>query len=448
MKRSWEIERRTFLRGLGVCVGLPLLDLMQPAIARAQTAATRRLVWIYTPNGIMPDGPSDRPPSYLENTLTDVQADVSTVLGLTNQYQNVSGSHFAYWAPFLSGQPTNQPSAAAKTFDQYIAPLQRGATLETTSINAYPDPSPYLYNAIQANNPSWRGADQYVPAYTNPADLYTKLFGNGVPVEVDTRLADQLARRRGVLHYVMDDVRKVRAMAGADDRVRIDEYLEGVNEMDGRLRAQIEGTPTQTNCAAPDPVVASQNYPQRLQSFYDMVYYALRCDLTRVVTFLHASENTSLYHRSFVPGLVTNTTWHVNSHYMSPGYTDDPSLPSNSTDESTNRADYARILAWHNTRIVDFVKRLKATALPGGGTLLDECCVAWGTCLGESTGHDRTGLFWTLAGTANGALRKGARIRATSPAQISNLWLTIMRAFGTPATSLGDASSVISGLLA
>ena len=47
------LPRRTFLRGMGTALGLPLLDAMVPALSAMvpPTAAARRLGFIYMPNG-------------------------------------------------------------------------------------------------------------------------------------------------------------------------------------------------------------------------------------------------------------------------------------------------------------------------------------------------------------------------------------------------------------
>src|ERR1700730_10679125 len=48
------LPRRTFLRGMGVTLALPLLDAMVPALSAVASSAAkpvRRLGFIYTPNG-------------------------------------------------------------------------------------------------------------------------------------------------------------------------------------------------------------------------------------------------------------------------------------------------------------------------------------------------------------------------------------------------------------
>lgn len=89
MKKIWQIDRRTFLRGFGAAVGLPMLDIMAPSLAHAQIATpkTRRLVWIYIPHGYIA---SAAKPDYLMNLLGDMRPNVSVVHGLRNEYPAVS----------------------------------------------------------------------------------------------------------------------------------------------------------------------------------------------------------------------------------------------------------------------------------------------------------------------------------------------------------------------
>ncbi len=293
MKKIWQIDRRTFLRGFGAAVGLPMLDIMAPSLAHAQIATpkTRRLVWIYIPHGYIA---SAAKPDYLMNLLGDMRPNVSVVHGLRNEYPAVSqNGHFSIWAPFLNGVPTKNPAAVQTTFDQRIAGAQpAGSKVATLSINVEPADQVHDFNVQQANNPSFKGPNQPVPALSNPLDAYNRLFAGGAPVQADQRMAEQLKRRRGILHYTLEDSKKLMSKGSASDRIRLEEYFQGLSELDQRLLTQLGGGGGAT-CTPPAGVTNSANYGTRLQMFYDIAFFANLCDLTRVTTFMHAPENNA-----------------------------------------------------------------------------------------------------------------------------------------------------------
>ena len=449
MKKIWQIDRRTFLRGFGAAVGLPMLDIMAPSLAHAQIATpkTRRLVWIYIPHGYIA---SAAKPDYLMNLHGDMRPNVSVVHGLRNEYPAVSqNGHFSIWAPFLNGVPTKNPAAVQTTFDQRIAAGQpAGSKVATLSINVEPADQVHDFNVQQANNPSFKGPNQPVPALSNPLDAYNRLFAGGAPVQADQRMAEQLKRRRGILHYTLEDSKKLMSKGSASDRIRLEEYFQGLSELDQRLLTQLGGGGGGAACTPPAGVTNSANYGTRLQMFYDIAFFANLCDLTRVTTFMHAPENNAIVNQAFVPGVQVGAGWHAHSHYgpenagMNGG-----DGPANSTDASVNQSDLQKIIVWHYGKALEFARRLRGVKLPTGATLLDESLVAWGSSLADSNSHESNGLLWHLAGTGNGSFKAGVDVDAGG-SKISNLWLTLMQGFGVSASSLGDGTQPIVALRA
>ncbi len=453
--KKWQIDRRTFVRGLGAAIALPMLEVMRPGVANAANGKTQRLVYIYLPNGISnPRGGSTTPPAYLIDAMADIKVDASFITGLKNaNISDINGaSHYVYWNPMWGGAATASDSTGATsalqrmTFDQLIAPLNVGSKIETLSMNAWPDTGPYNYTGIMANNASWKGPDKFVPSLFKPLDVFNQLFAGGVPQpDVNARLADQQKLKRGLLHYCMSDIKKVIGQGSASDRIRLDEYFDGLNSLDQRVAAS--AMPTNPTCVAPTGIGASNptvDYPAHLKMFYDLVFTALKCDMTRVVSLMHCNESGDLRHKSFIPELRYDNTWHVFSHFGQPGYSEG-SNGSLSDDPDANQRDYERLLIWHYTRIVEFVKRLKAEATPTGN-LLDETLVAWGSCLGRSSDeHNRESLFWSLAGGGGGAFNRGLTVNNTTPVPLTNLWLTLMKGFGVNATQFGGGTLASTG---
>jgi hypothetical protein len=470
------MNRRTFLRGTGVTIGLPLMEAMIPARAEASTTKTRRLVWIYLPNGYAPaETDINNPQNYsiptaIQNATSAIRGDTSVIRGLSvfnpPKWDSASGNqilspslltgdaHSDVFPTYLTGGLFgDRASVMPKTWDQWIADVNLGskrrsisAVLRYTSEDRYTSyGTGTAANSNHNHTMSYQGPDRPVPFMANPKALFDQLFTGITGPSTDTITIQQAINRRGLLSHVMDDIRKVTARLGREDRVRLDEYLTGLNELDLKLRALSE-TSTGPTCSAPDLMTATDSdssFPQRMRMFYDLILFAFKCDLTRVASVMHAREGTRMRH-PFVSGLNTPSDWHTMSHLIRDP--NDPEYRQLSDDPNANWQDMVNVVAWHHRQIADFVLRLKAEKLPTGQSLLDECAVVWGS--GFSKGmHDPRGLFVNIAGTANGALRPGQNINANN-GTVANLWLTLMQAFGSPQSRYGNSSGIYSSLRA
>jgi hypothetical protein len=443
-RKKWELDRRTFLQGLGVSVGLPFLEAMLPSVARAANGRTQKLVWIYMPlghasrsyvnNGLYtyPDG--------MKSILTPIQSDVSRVTNLLGaQLGNSGDAHIANFIPYVNnGIYAPNIASMGKTFDQYIADLNVGSKLKTISMTAEYGSHGGLISDIQTNTLSYAGPDRPVSVAADPKSLFDQLFTGATSTQVDQRMQDQLNRKRGILHYVTGEISKISSSVGKDDKVRLDEYFTGINELDKKISTL--STPTPMACEKPT-LSNSADYPTRLRLFYDIIFYALKCDLTRVATVMHGKEGSGLQHNSFIPGLHSQSGWHGMSHLT-------PNYQGSTGDENLNYADFLKVMQWHQQQIVDFVTKLKNTNLPNGQRLLDECAVMWGSSMSNSETHHQYGLAMNIAGTANGALKKAVNIDVGNQAPVANFYLTMMQAFGSTATQIGVSNGTISGLRA
>src|SRR5262249_3184754 len=158
----------------------------------------------------------------------------------------------------------------------------------------------------------------------------------------------------------------IRSKVTASDKVRLDEYFTGIEDLEKRINATTP-PPTGGTCTPPTALTTTAtDYANRLKNFYDIMYFAFLCDLTRVSTFIHAPEDpASISMKGVVPGVTASTSWHGLSHFQE-------------ADSGLSLADkitqFQLTTAWHHTQVVNFVKRLKATTLANGKTLLDESC--------------------------------------------------------------------------
>lgn len=463
MSKKWEMNRRAFLRASGYTIFLPMLDVMMPSIARAADGRTRRLMNIYIPNGALTDGGMNFHPT-IQNVLNTIRADLTIVnnirsFAVNGDHEDHMEADMAYYfaqsyinSIYPAGRKTTfNVNAAFRTMDQYVAQYNPGAKLGPIGMSVPPNLGAYASNLLRPehqNSLSWIGPGQANRIWNDPQSLFNQLFSStmtntptptpapNTPAPVDPNIS-----RRGSLHYVMDQITALRNSVGKDDQIRLDEYFTGVDALEKKIAAlgsPVTPTPTPVTapitCERPNITLSAANYQARMAVFYDIAYHAFKCDITRAISCIHATEGNEIEH-SFVPGIVNaGTGWHALSHYegkQNPG---------------ASFADLQKLQAWHHQQIVNFVNRLRSTVQPNGQTLLDETAVVWGSGMsshGPGTAqHDYNRLRICLAGGGNGLFKKGQTVNANN-VSLGNLWLTISQAYGATITSYGNSTGTI-----
>ncbi|MEM7232291.1 MAG: DUF1552 domain-containing protein, partial [Planctomycetota bacterium] len=246
------LPRRTFLRGLGASIALPLLDAMIPSMtALAETPAAprklRRLGFVYMPMGC--DLPRWMPketgalktltPSL--ETLATVKEHVAVIsnMELQNAYP---GTHATSNSAFLSAAKAKWTESSdyrlATTVDQ-IAAKSIGQGTRLPSLELAMDllqtvgPCDNGYACVYQNNLSWSSPTTPLPSEAHPRVVFERLFGEGGSVD-DRRAA--LQRRASLLDWVMDDLASLKRELGGPDRVRVDQYLDSVREVERRIQ--------------------------------------------------------------------------------------------------------------------------------------------------------------------------------------------------------------------
>lgn len=454
--KKWEIDRRTFIKGMGLSIGLPMLDAMIPSVARAADGKTQKFVSIYIPNGLgaiqnYSQNTFDVTPRVL-NSLASIRSDMVWLRGLSNPtdltYGETGDAHVNAYSTFINGGKgcSGKSQYVFKTYDQHIADVNMGTKQKTLHMVAYENLDSGTYFMTTQ---SYRANGQAAPYYAKPQDVFNAMFADVASGgQVDQRMIDQANKKRGILHYALDEIKKIQNKVGREDKIRLDEYFSGINDLDVKIAADVANTPPLASaCTKPsitgDSAEMSQ-YPVRLQLMYDLIYFALKCDLTRVATLMHSREGSNLYHGRFMSGLHSPGQWHGLSHVV-------PNFQESSGNNAENQQDIETVVAWHFTQIVKFITRMKQTVLPNGQTMLNQTGVVWGSCIPEG-GHQVRGMNMFVAGNAGGALKMNQTITANT--LMSNLWLTLMQAYGvkdskgSAISSFGTANGIIAGLKA
>jgi hypothetical protein len=435
------LPRRTFLRGAGAALALPLLDAMvAPLTAMAATAANpvRRLGFVYIPMGSTiaqwtPPGEGsliELSPSLSSLRSVMDQLTVITNLELKNAYP---GTHATSNAAFLSAATSKWTESTdyelATTVDQ-IAAQHIGKETRLPSLELAMDLLTTVgqcdngYACVYQNNLSWASPTTPLPAEAHPRIAFERLFGDGGSA---VERSAELKKNASLLDWVMEDISRLQRKLGPADRTRVTQYLDTVREVERRIQKAEAAT---ADSALPDldrPVGVPAAYADHARLMFDLQVLALQGDVTRVITFQLAREtSTRTYPEIGVPDPHHPTTHHNN----------DPE----------KMAKVAKINAFHVSLFAYFLEKLKATP-DGNGSLLDHSIYLYGSGMGNPNVHDHVNLPILVAGGGAGRLRGGRHIKYAEPTPLANLHLTLLDKVGVRVDAFADSKGKVQELL-
>lgn len=443
------LSRRALLRGFGSALALPALDAMTPALARASARpAPLRLAFFYVPNGIIMDHWTPRAEGAgfdLPTTLEPFAAVREQILVLSGLTQNNGralgdgpGDHARAAASYLTGFHPHKTEGAdihnGISVDQVAAQSIGQATrfpslelgLEGGGLVGNCDSG---YSCAYTNSIAWRTDQTPLPPELNPRAVFERLFGDGELHDRATRL--KLARQdRSLLDFVLEDANKLRGSLGATDRLKLDEYLGSVREIEHRIQiAEKQDLENRDSRAAdpsmPKPSGVPVTFEEYARLMFDILTVAFQTDSTRISTFLIGREGSNRTYRSIgVPD-----AHHGISHHMG---------------NQEKIAKLAKINRLHADLFAGFLKTLQ-TLPDGDGTLLDHTLLVYGSGLSDGNAHSHNNLPVLLAG---GGYKMGRHIQYPAETPLNNLFLSVLDTAGVKAESLGDSTGRLTGLTA
>jgi hypothetical protein len=438
------LPRRTFLRGMGATLALPLLDAMVPAATAAtKTVAkpVRRLGYVFMPMGCditrwTPAGSDGKlgDLSPILSSLAPVKEHVTAItnLELRNAYP---GSHATSNAAFLSAAKAKHTESSdyylGTTADQ-LAAQQIGHETQLPSLELSMDMLQTTgqcdngYACVYQNNLSWSSPTTPLPSEAHPRIVFERLFGEGGTLP-ERRAA--LRKRASLLDWVTEDIGNLKRKLGPADQAKVSEYLDTVREVERRIQ-KAEADAAQ-NSLPPDldrPLGVPAAYADHAKLMFDLQVLALQGDITRVVTFQLARETSN---RTY-PEIGVPDPHHPLSHHGN-----DPE----------KIARMAKINAFHVSLFAYYLERLKATP-DGGGTLLDHSLILYGSGIGNPNIHDHTNLPILVAGGAAAGMKGDRHIRYNEPVPLANLHLTLLDKVGVKIDSFADSNGKINELFA
>jgi len=434
------LDRRTFLRGAQAALALPLLDAMIPAAtAWAQTPAkpVRRLGFVYIPMGC--DHARWTPPgqdtlgelSPILDSLAPVKEHVTvlTNLRLQNSYP---GTHDTSNAGFLSAAFAKHTESSdyflGTTMDQ-IAARQMGRETQLASLELSMDLNPLAgvcnngYACVYQNCLSWSSPTTPLPSEAHPRIVFERLFGEGGNLAA-RRAA--LRSRASLLDSFGEDIARLKRRVGIPDRVRVDQYLESVREIERQIQRAEAGAEENLMPDLDRPVGVPAAFADHAKLMFDLQILAFQGDITRVITFQLTRE---LSNRSY-PEIGVADAHHPTSHHGN-----DPEKV----------AKIAKINAFHVSLFSEFLQKLKATP-DGDGSLLDHTVYLYGSGMGNPSLHDHENLPILVAGGAASGLKGGRHIKYETGTPLANLHVTLLDRVGVRLDSFGDSSGKVEDL--
>jgi len=437
------LPRRTFLRGMGATLALPLLDAMVPSMtALAKTAAdpVRRLGFIYVPMGCdivrwTPRG-TDGTLKILSPTLQSLEPFVDQLTVFSNmELKNAyPGTHATSNAAFLSAAKAKWTESTdyylGTTADQ-IAAQQIGKQTVLPSLELSMDLLQTVgqcdngYACVYQNNLSWSSPTTPLPSEAHPRIVFERLFGEG-GTAADRRAA--LKRRASLLDFVRDDISRLQNTLGADDRRRVGQYLDSIREVERRIQKADSDAGGDQLPDLDRPVGVPASYADHAKLMFDLQALAMQGDVTRVITFQLARETST---RTY-PEIGVSDPHHPLTHHGN-----DPE----------KIARMAKINAFHVSLFAYYIDKLKATP-DGDGTLLDHSVVLYGSGMGNPNVHDHVNLPTIVAGGGAGRMKGGRHITYAEPTPLANLHLTLLEKVGVRLETFADSKGKIDELLA
>jgi len=436
-----HIPRRTFLRGLGVTMSLPLLDSMIPAqtpLARTAANPKVRMGLCFIPHGAVMSNwtPATEGALTLSRTLSPLEPFKQSVVVVSNLAHAMAapggpgdngGDHTRSPAVFLNGvHPKRTDGAdirAGVTIDQ-MAALKIGQETPLPSLELATEDFSGLvgscdvgFSCTYMNTISWRTPTTPLPMEINPRVVFDRLFGDGATAE--ERLA-RIEQQRSILDAVSSQVRRLEGKLGATDRNRVSEYLETVREIERRIQLSEKQNSNADLSVPASPSGIPDDHQAHSKLMLDLMAISFQADITRISTFMMARE---VSYRTF-PMLGISEGFHPASHHQ------------NNAERLEN---LTKINTYHVSLIAHLLDRLKSTP-DGDGSLLDHSLILFGSGMSNSNVHNHSPLPVLVAGGAAGKLKGGRHVKYPENTPMANLLLTILQKAGIEQESVGDST--------
>jgi hypothetical protein len=437
MKKSWHLNRRTFLKGSGLSLSLPFMEAMAIGNeSKALDELPRRAVFTFFPNGAsMPPKthanykdwyyfPEAKGTGYTlrENHkyLAPVQDHVSFISGLSNPQNRTLRPHVGPTG-YLTTHGIDLKSRNTISIDQAIVNnLKLGdqtpvETLVCSTIGG-------TGNLGRTRTLSYNALGNPIPALNNLSDIYEKMYSAASP-----KALERIKNRQDLLDTMLVDAKDLSRKLGKEDKVRLDEYLAIIREVEkkiarDKLWAKIW---MKKRGAAPkvDLDVDFKDVENYMQTLYDLIYISFKGDITRTATYQIAPEDASA---------VVNLSKYIGLPH------DLHKLSHNSNKGENGYKDWGMWDQFLMKQMAYLVKRLESTQ-EGDGTLLDRTLILQGAATGKL--HKNYDYPLILAGGKKIGHKGGQFVEFDEDKNaLADLFLRMGQSMGANMETFGDST--------
>lgn len=435
------IPRRSFLRGAGATIALPVLDAMFPAMAALnETAkAVRRFSIVYVPNGMNMEfwTPTATGTSFeLPQTLAPLARYKQQMLVLSGMHNSAgdalpgegeSAPHERAGGVFLTGVHPLREGHTGTSVDQIIA-RELGQQTQLASLELGLHNTDVVgscekgWSCAYRMTLSWRSPTTPLPIEYRPRAVFERLFGDSSSTDPAIRL-ERIAKERSILDSVTGAASRLMHKVGPEDKARLAEYLDGMRDVERRIQMAEQQTGREFP-SVERPAGVPPEFADHLKLMFDLQVLAFQTDMTRMITFMTGPEQSNRTYREIgIPDV-----HHSLSHHRH-----DP----------VNLEKIAKIDLYHANLFSYYLDKLSATQ-DIDGSLLDNMIIMYASAMSDGNEHLLQNLPVLLLGGGSGQLRGGKHIRYAEDTPISNLYLTIMDKLGIQADTFGDSTGKVS----
>ena len=437
-KRS--IPRRSFLRGAGAAIALPVLDAMFPALASMnETAkAARRFSIVYVPNGMNmkfwtpgASGKSYELPQTLA-PLTPYRDQMLVLTGMNNDAgdalpgEGESAPHERAGGVFLTGVHPLREGHVGISIDQIIA-RELGQHTQLASLELGLHNTDIVgscekgWSCAYRMTLCWRSPTTPLPIEYRPRAVFERLFGDNSSTDPAVRLA-RIRKERSILDSVTEAASRLMNKVGAHDKARLSEYMDGMRDVERRIQ-MAESQTAREFPSMERPAGVPAEFSDHLKLMFDLQVLAFQTDMTRMITFMTGPEQSNRTYREIgIPDVHHSLSHHQN----------DP----------VNLEKIAKIDLYHSNLFTYYLDKLRGTQ-DIDGSLLDNMIIMYGSAMSDGNEHLLQNLPILLLGGGTGELKGGRHIRYPEDTPISNLYLTIMDKLGIQADKFGDSTGKV-----
>ena len=447
--RRKPLGRRTFLRGAGATLALPFLEAMLPSrVAFAQGMdVPRRMAVFYVPNGIhmqewKPEATGRNwAAKQILAPLESLREHFLVLSGLENSSGwsggDGPGDHARGTGTFITARRIRKTDGSD---------IQNGVSMDQVAADALKDKTRYPslqfgmdgggstgncdsgYSRTYSRNISWANETTPLPKITDVRQAFDYTFASFDSTQSAEAIARRRALRKSVLDYVKEDTTKLQQQLGQKDKIKLEQYMDGVRELERRVEMDLNGPV----CTPPSEPGAATSFADKARMMADIMAANFECDMTRVITFMLSNASSGRNYQS-EPGVEVSGNHHQISHHES---------------KAENYAKLVQIAKWEVTQFAYFLNALNSKTDVDGNTLLHNSLVFFSSEISDGNAHNHDNLPVLLAGRGGGQIKSGEHIQLPNKTPVANLFLTMLQNVGVSSSSFGaDSTGVLSEIL-